>query len=44
MKPVIEVGHIETLSPTVGGYKGMGEGGAIVAPPADQITDMSTLG
>ncbi|MDO8389746.1 MAG: xanthine dehydrogenase family protein molybdopterin-binding subunit [Actinomycetota bacterium] len=32
--PDIEIGHIETLSPTLGGYKGMGEGGAIVAPPA----------
>ena len=27
--PNIEVGHIETLSDSIGGYKGMGEGGAI---------------
>ncbi|GAC1312137.1 MAG: xanthine dehydrogenase family protein molybdopterin-binding subunit [Acidimicrobiales bacterium] len=33
--PEIEYGHIETLSPTnPGGHKGMGEGGAIGAPPA----------
>jgi carbon-monoxide dehydrogenase large subunit len=33
--PVIEYGHIETPAPTnPGGYKGMGEGGAIGAPPA----------
>ena len=32
--PDIEVGHIETLSQSLGGYKGMGEGGAIGAPPA----------
>jgi carbon-monoxide dehydrogenase large subunit len=33
--PVIEYGHIETPSPTnPGGHKGMGEGGAIAAPPA----------
>jgi len=32
--PNLEVGHLETLTPlTVGGVKGMGEGGAI-APPA----------
>jgi carbon-monoxide dehydrogenase large subunit len=31
--PVIEYGHIETPSPTPGGHKGMGEGGAIGAPP-----------
>lgn len=33
--PIIEYGHIETPAPTnAGGYKGMGEGGAIGAPPA----------
>ncbi|HEV3056510.1 MAG TPA: hypothetical protein VGX45_17740, partial [Solirubrobacteraceae bacterium] len=29
-----EFGHIETPSPGPGGYKGVGEGGAIGAPPA----------
>jgi carbon-monoxide dehydrogenase large subunit len=32
--PIIEHGHIETMSPGPGGYKGVGEGGAIGAPPA----------
>jgi carbon-monoxide dehydrogenase large subunit len=33
--PEIEVVHLETLSPiTVGGIKGMGEGGAIAPGPA----------
>jgi carbon-monoxide dehydrogenase large subunit len=32
--PVIEYGHVETPSATPGGHKGMGEGGAIGAPPA----------
>ncbi|WP_040831276.1 xanthine dehydrogenase family protein molybdopterin-binding subunit [Nocardia jiangxiensis] len=32
--PVIEIGHIETLGPGPGGYKGVGEGGAIGSPPA----------
>src|SRR6185436_4215040 len=32
--PTIEYGHIETRSNTPGGHKGMGEGGAIGAPPA----------
>src|SRR6185436_15335568 len=32
--PMIEYGHIETPSPGPGGYKGVGEGGAIGAPPA----------
>jgi carbon-monoxide dehydrogenase large subunit len=32
--PTIEYGHIETPSPTPGGHKGMGEGGAIGSPPA----------
>ncbi|MCJ7437264.1 MAG: molybdopterin-dependent oxidoreductase, partial [Acidimicrobiia bacterium] len=32
--PVIEHGHVETRSPTPGGHKGMGEGGAIGSPPA----------
>ena len=32
--PVIEHGHIETPSPGPGGFKGVGEGGAIGAPPA----------
>jgi carbon-monoxide dehydrogenase large subunit len=31
--PLIEYGHIETPSPGPGGYKGVGEGGAIGAPP-----------
>ena len=31
--PRIEYGHIETPSPGPGGYKGVGEGGAIGAPP-----------
>jgi carbon-monoxide dehydrogenase large subunit len=32
--PVIEYGHIETPGPGPGGYKGVGEGGAIGAPAA----------
>jgi carbon-monoxide dehydrogenase large subunit len=32
--PMIEYGHVETRSPTPGGHKGMGEGGAIGSPPA----------
>jgi carbon-monoxide dehydrogenase large subunit len=32
--PIIEYGHVETPSPAAGGYKGVGEGGAIGAPPA----------
>jgi carbon-monoxide dehydrogenase large subunit len=33
--PIIEYGHIETPAPTnPGGHKGLGEGGAIAAPPA----------
>jgi aerobic carbon-monoxide dehydrogenase large subunit len=32
--PEIEYGHIETPSPGPGGFKGVGEGGAIGAPPA----------
>jgi carbon-monoxide dehydrogenase large subunit len=32
--PIIEYGHVETPSPGPGGYKGVGEGGAIGAPPA----------
>jgi carbon-monoxide dehydrogenase large subunit len=32
--PVIEYGHVETPSPGPGGFKGVGEGGAIGAPPA----------
>jgi carbon-monoxide dehydrogenase large subunit len=33
--PSFVIGHIETPSPlTPGGYKGMGEGGTIGAPPA----------
>ncbi|HXY90961.1 MAG TPA: xanthine dehydrogenase family protein molybdopterin-binding subunit [Acidimicrobiia bacterium] len=32
--PMIEYGHIETPSGGPGGYKGVGEGGAIGAPPA----------
>jgi aerobic carbon-monoxide dehydrogenase large subunit len=32
--PVIEYGHVETPAPNPGGYKGVGEGGAIGAPPA----------
>ena len=32
--PTIEYGHVETRSPTPGGHKGMGEGGAIGSPPA----------
>ena len=32
--PVIEFGHVETPSPGPGGYKGVGEGGAIGAPAA----------
>jgi carbon-monoxide dehydrogenase large subunit len=32
--PTVEVAHVETLSPfTVGGMKGMGEGGAIAPGP-----------
>jgi len=32
--PEIEYGHVETPADTVGGFKGMGEGGAIGSPPA----------
>ena len=32
--PVIEYGHVESHGPGEGGYKGVGEGGAIGAPPA----------
>ena len=32
--PPIEFGHVETPSPGPGGHKGVGEGGAIGAPPA----------
>jgi carbon-monoxide dehydrogenase large subunit len=32
--PTIEYGHVETMGPGPGGYKGVGEGGAIGAPPA----------
>jgi carbon-monoxide dehydrogenase large subunit len=32
--PRIEYGHVETPSPGPGGYKGVGEGGAIGSPPA----------
>ncbi|MBV8950727.1 MAG: molybdopterin-dependent oxidoreductase, partial [Actinobacteria bacterium] len=32
--PMIEHGHVETPGPGPGGYKGVGEGGAIGAPPA----------
>ena len=32
--PEIEYGHVETPGPMPGGYKGVGEGGAIGAPPA----------
>ena len=32
--PLIEYGHVETPSAGPGGYKGVGEGGAIGAPPA----------
>jgi aerobic carbon-monoxide dehydrogenase large subunit len=32
--PSLEYGHIETPSPGPGGFKGVGEGGAIGAPPA----------
>ncbi|MET0577359.1 MAG: molybdopterin cofactor-binding domain-containing protein, partial [Ilumatobacteraceae bacterium] len=32
--PDIEYGHVVTMSGTLGGYKGMGEGGAIASPPA----------
>ena len=32
--PTIEYGHLESPGPNPGGYKGVGEGGAIGAPPA----------
>ena len=32
--PMIEYGHVVTPGPGPGGYKGVGEGGAIGAPPA----------
>lgn len=32
--PRIEFGHVESMAPGPGGYKGVGEGGAIGAPPA----------
>jgi carbon-monoxide dehydrogenase large subunit len=48
--PVIEYGHVETPSNTPGGHKGMGEGGAIGAPPcvfnavADALAQMGVTG
>ena len=33
-KPTIEYVHVVTEGPDTGGYKGVGEGGAIGAPPA----------
>jgi carbon-monoxide dehydrogenase large subunit len=32
--PMLEYGHVETPSNSLGGYKGMGEGGAIASPSA----------
>jgi carbon-monoxide dehydrogenase large subunit len=32
--PDFEYGHVESMSSSLGGYKGMGEGGAIASPPA----------
>jgi aerobic carbon-monoxide dehydrogenase large subunit len=32
--PDFDYGHVESMSPTLGGFKGMGEGGAIASPPA----------
>ena len=32
--PILEIGHIETLADTEGGFKGMAEGGTIGAPAA----------
>ncbi|WP_306320023.1 MULTISPECIES: xanthine dehydrogenase family protein molybdopterin-binding subunit [unclassified Streptomyces] len=32
--PVIEIGHVETAGPGPGGFKGVGEGGAIGSAPA----------
>jgi carbon-monoxide dehydrogenase large subunit len=32
--PLIEYGHADTSAPGPGGFKGVGEGGAIGAPPA----------
>jgi carbon-monoxide dehydrogenase large subunit len=32
--PDFEYGHVESMSTALGGYKGMGEGGAIASPPA----------
>jgi carbon-monoxide dehydrogenase large subunit len=32
--PDFEYGHVESMSNTLGGFKGMGEGGAIASPPA----------
>ncbi len=46
--PTIEYGHIETPASTnPGGYRGMGEGGAIGSPPAvvNAVSDaLATLG
>jgi carbon-monoxide dehydrogenase large subunit len=45
--PIIEHGHIETPAMTPGGFKGVGEGGAIGAPPAvvNAVADaLSALG
>ena len=45
--PMIEHGHIETPAMTPGGFKGVGEGGAIGAPPAvvNAVADaLSALG
>lgn len=32
--PIIEYGHVESAGPGAGGYKGVGEGGAIGSVPA----------
>jgi carbon-monoxide dehydrogenase large subunit len=32
--PTVEIGHLQTPSPSPGGYKGMGEGGVLGSVPA----------
>lgn len=42
--PILEIGHLETPAPGPGGYKGVGEGGAIGAVPAVRNAISDALG
>ncbi len=42
--PVLEIGHLETPAGGPGGYKGVGEGGAIGAVPAVRNAISDALG